>query len=340
MNRVALFAFSDSACALAVKLCGLLGLDSSCTHTTPKFAQAYGMTPHRSVCGEMGELFDSNDALIFICACGIAVRDIAPFLRNKTVDPAVLVVDDRGQFVIPILSGHIGGANRLAREVAGLLGAVPVITTATDINGRFSVDEWASRHRLKLSSMAAAKEISAHILTNEVDICCETGLPDSLPNGLKAAETGECGIYVGIRTAAPFTKTLRVIPRCVTVGIGCRRGTSRAAVRTAVEKAFWDAEIDLSAIVCVASVNLKSDEAGLLEFIDSIHADAHFYTPEELAAVAGSFSESEFVRRTVGVGNVCERAAAAEGGRLILRKTASDGVTVAAAVQDWRICFD
>lgn len=337
--KTVLICFSDAGAVLAQRIADILHLDKSDIHSITKFAEKYEFTSHKSVCADMGELFSANDALIFIGACGIAVRDIAPHLKNKTVDPAVLVLDDQGKFVIPILSGHIGGANALACHLAEKLGAVPVITTATDGSGKFSCDTWAVTHNCAISSMKTAKDVSAAILTADVPISSEFALPQTLPNGLVAGNTGELGIFIGIHTDAPYTSTLRLIPRIVTLGIGCRRDTPMETIFSVVKETLENHCIDTRAVGCVASIDVKADEAGLLACAKVLKAQTVFYTADELNAVPGEFAESEFVRKTVGVGNVCERAAVCGGGTLIIPKTAKDGVTVAAAVNEWRIEF-
>lgn len=111
--------------------------------------------------------FSENNALIFICSCGIAVRSAAPLINSKISDPAVIVIDDFGKFVIPILSGHIGGANRIAEIIAENVGAVPIITTATDVGGRFSPDSFAAANGLIITDINAAKSVAAAVLNNE-----------------------------------------------------------------------------------------------------------------------------------------------------------------------------
>ncbi len=337
--KTVLICFSDAGAVLAQRIADILHLDKSDIHSITKFAEKYEFTSHKSVCADMGELFSANDALIFIGACGIAVRDIAPHLKNKTVDPAVLVLDDQGKFVIPILSGHIGGANALARHLAAKLGATPVITTATDGSGKFSCDTWAVTHNCAISSMKTAKDVSAAILTASVPISSEFPLPEALPGGLVAGGVGSLGIYIGIREASPYEKTLRLIPRIVTLGIGCRRGMPMQTIFAVIKEVLEAHHIDHRAVGCIASIDIKQDEDGLITCAKVMKAKSVFYTADELNAVPGEFAESEFVRQTVGVGNVCERAAVCGGGTLIIPKTAKDGVTVAAAVKEWRVEF-
>lgn len=281
----------------------------------------------------VGRLFKRSDAFIFVCACGIAVRAVAPLLGTKADDPAVIVMDDSGRFVIPVLSGHIGGANRLAEVLAEALGNTAVITTATDVGGQFSPDSFAVANGLIITDLAAAKEIAAEVLDDEkVGFSTEYrhgGLPDEL------TEFGICrtGIYVGTETdVKPFDVTLRLVPRNIVLGIGCKKGTSAEAVETAVSRALAEAGIDAERVREVATIDLKAQEEGLLGFCGRREIELRSYTAEELMAVKGDFDSSEFVRETTGADNVCERSAVlCSGGKLVLRKTAFDGVTVAAA---------
>lgn len=113
------------------------------------------------------ENFNSCDSLIFIGALGIAVRAIAGYIKSKLSDPAVIVIDELGKFTIPLLSGHVGGANKIAAEIADYIGSVPVITTATDINHVFSVDSWAVSQNLKIKKSYMIKEVSSKVLNGE-----------------------------------------------------------------------------------------------------------------------------------------------------------------------------
>ena len=282
--------------------------------------------------------FASCGALIFVCSCGIAVRSVAPFIRSKKSDPAVLAIDELGRFVIPLLSGHIGGANALAQRIAAAIGAAAVVTTATDSNGRFSVDEWAARNGFYLSDMGAAKAVSAAILERDVPILSDLPIDGGLPSGLTRGE-GETGIYVTYTTGEPFRTTLRVVPPCVNLGVGCRKGVSKETIREAVEAVLSENGIDPRAVRSVASIDIKSGEAGLLDWCREAGLPVSFYSSEELNAVRGPVSASEFVRSVTGVDCVCERAALMGAERLIITKTARQGVTVAAALIDTEVRF-
>mgnify|MGYP000414646151 CR=1 FL=1 len=260
------------------------------------------------------------DALIFVGAAGIAVREIAPYVRDKRTDPAVLGLDERANFVIPLLSGHIGGANALARRLAAALGATAVVTTATDVNGKFSVDTWAAEHGCAISDMGGAKQISAEILEHSVPVCSDFPIQGPLPGGLVLGESGELGIYVGYRCSAPFLHTLRLVPRVLRVGVGCRRGISREAVEEAIGKVFAENRLDPAAILGVFSIDLKEHEPGLLAACAAHGWPAHFYSASQLQAVPGEFTGSDFVRAVTGVENVCERAAFLDAERLLVKK--------------------
>ncbi|PWM37170.1 MAG: cobalamin biosynthesis protein CbiG [Clostridiales bacterium] len=289
-----------------------------------------------------GQAFRECGGLIFVGACGIAVRAIAPHLRDKFTDPAVLVIDDRGRYVIPLLSGHVGGANELAKTVAGALGATPVITTATDVNDLFSVDAWAKREDLHLAGRQAAKEVSARLLDcKEVFLYSDFAIDGPLPGGVVLSDKGECGICLSLdENKNPFSCTLNLVPRLVTAGIGCRKGTSGRQIEEQVCAALAQSGISPHALCAAASIDCKREEPGLLDFCERYRLPLRTFTAAQLQKAPGEYTPSRFVEETVGVDNVCERAAVLAGGRLIVRKRARDGVTVALAVREWRACFE
>lgn len=296
--------------------------------------------PLQSPCARFtGPLFAWADTLVFVGAAGIAVRSIAPYIADKRTDPAVLCVDELGQFVIPLLSGHIGGANALALRLARGLGAVPVVTTATDVNGKFSVDAWAARQGLFISDMKAAKAVSAAILERTVPLCCRFPVEGPLPPGTERGDRGAVGVCISCRDEAPFQQTLLLVPPVLHLGLGCRRGTPEKAIRAAVEQALSQHGIHLRAVKCAASIDLKRDEPGLLSFCAAQNLPLSFYSAAELRALEGDFTPSERVLRITGVDNVCERAAMMGARRLIVRKTVCSGVTIAVAEEDWTARF-
>ena len=256
------------------------------------------------------EAFGSSDALLFIGAVGIAVRAIAPLLRSKTVDPAVVVMDELGRHVIPILSGHIGGANELALEIARRTGAQPVITTATDINGVPAIDVWAKKHDCAIENPQAIKAVSSAVLSG-----------------------GQVGVMITERDIKPpFEVTLKLRPRTLVLGAGCRRGTDAAAFERAALDFLDKCGVSLLAVRALATIDIKSDEHAFVTFARKYALEMCTYTAEELAALPGEFAHSDYVFNTVGVGNVSERAAVCAGGARLLRgKTLYAGITLALA---------
>lgn len=288
-----------------------------------------------------GNGFQNADALIFVCASGIAVRAIAPWVRDKKTDPAVLVLDEHGTFAIPLLSGHIGGANMLAKTLSEALGAVPVITTATDINDLFAVDVFAKNNRLFITDMHLAKEISAALLSGEpVGFSSDLPVSGALPKGLVTGDA-PIGVCVSREDKTPFAKTLRLIPQRVALGAGCRRGKDPAAFDAFVRRELAAHGVSVNELCCAASIDLKKDEPALLAFAKANGLPFCTYSADELNTAAGEFSGSAFVKKTTGTDCVSERAAVlACGGELIVRKIAEDGMTVALARSKEGISFE
>lgn len=299
--------------------------------------------------------FSKAQVLIFVGAAGIAVRAIAPFVQDKFKDPAVLVVDEKGTYVIPVLSGHVGGANAYALQLAEKLQAQAVITTATDINQKFAVDVFAKKNQLFIKDRAWAKEISAAILGGEkIVFFCEGQVTGTIPEEVVTeqvigtmleevvAEEGKVTernrINVGIHN------TCQLIPKAVTVGIGCRKGKSAEEIEIFVLEQLGKQQIAMESISCVASVDKKKNEAGILAFCEKYGLEFQTFSPEELERVPGEYTQSEFVEKTIGVGNVCERAAICawkqNSAHILQPKTAQNGMTLAIAEKEWSVRFE
>ena len=330
--NIALTAFTSRGAELAGRLAkGLTEDGHSCSLWVPeRLAPETGLPGYRSLGPWTGERFADSDALLFVGASGIAVRAIAPYVRDKFTDPAVVSVDETGRFAVPLLSGHVGGANDLARLVARRTGGTAAVSTATDVNGRFAVDQWAREQGFFLDGREGAKRVSAALLAG-ISVGLESDFPiqGPLPQGVVEGPA-EAGIALTLDPEKrPFPHTVRLIPPVLHLGIGCRRGTPAVTIAKAVEGVFRSRHLSLKGVAAVCSIDLKKDEAGLLAFCQGLGLPLTTYSAGELSAVPGDFTPSPFVHGVTGVDNVCERAAVRRGGSLIVPKQAGEGVTVA-----------
>ena len=352
--QIRIISFTENGERLAEKLSGELAgekenvICASARRNSPEYMPLQEWTQ---------ENFRQGYALIFIGACGIAVRSIAPFLHSKVTDPAVLVLDEKGQFVIPILSGHIGEANALAVQVAKITGGEPVLTTATDVNGLFAVDVFARENHLLIQDMKLAREFSASLLRTKKAVL---GLPEGMKKTLvlngnlpeemdlrylpeqESMREEKCrelsgrmeGAFVLISPEQPRKQILQLIPRCLVLGIGCRKGKSREELENFIRLVFQQQRLSLKAAAQIVSIDLKKEEAGICSLAEEWNIPFKTYTAEELNSVSGEFTASDFVRNRTGVDNVCERAVmAASAARLLVRKQAENGMTLAIGIQ-------
>ena len=269
---------------------------------------SFDPTPVNSLSVFTEEAFCQGNVLVYIGAVAIAVRAIAPFVKDKTTDPAVLAIDEKGTFVVPVLSGHIGGANNYAEEIAGLIGAIPVVTTATDIRGEFAVDVFARKNGLEINDMKMAKEFSAKLLKGEEAVFTVTP---------KAHQ--EEGLFL--------------IPKCLVVGMGCRKGKSCDELKSLLLEVLKENELDQRAIKALVSIDIKKDEPGLIELAQDLSAQFITYSADTLMEQEGEFETSDLVLEKTGADNVCERSVAAYGiSKMLVHKTARDGMTIAIGI--------
>ncbi|MDR2630481.1 MAG: cobalt-precorrin 5A hydrolase [Spirochaetaceae bacterium] len=331
---VALFAFTGRGRALKQRLKGLL------------VRKGYRiLEPEGTLAEQAAAVFHRGNALIFIGATGIAVRTVAPLLQSKETDPAVVVIDEGAVWVISLLSGHLGGANVLTRELAALLHSEAVITTATDINQVFAVDLWAQDNGLVIGSLEKAKQVSAALLAGkEMVLKSDFPITGPVPAGIKIVSDFEAalGIAVSIyRLPERGEGWLALIPPGLYLGIGCKKGVSEEGIQSAVEAALALNRIDIHSVAGVGTIELKKDEAGLRSLCEKGGWRFLVYSPEELRGVPGQFTPSDFVRSITGVDNVCERAAflASGGGRSVFQKFSRGGVTVAGAEGKFSLRF-
>lgn len=288
--------------------------------------------------------FSEADNIVFVGAVGIAVRSIAPFVKDKAVDPAVVVIDERALHVIPVLSGHLGGANDLSRKISKITGSDCVITTATDINGIFAVDEWARYQKFVLVEKEKIVKVSGKLLRGDnITVYSRWPVMGDPPEGVELvgdnADKDHADVVLDIRTED--TEALHLVPEVCVLGIGCRKGTPAETIEKRLGEFIGETGIDISAIGSVATIDLKEEEQGLIDFCKKHAWSLITCTVEDLRKVPGEFSPSEFVKSVTGVDNVCERSAVCVSkGRLIECKSAGNGVTLALAERafapDWK----
>lgn len=293
-------------------------------------------------------------AFVFIGAAGIAVRYITPWVKDKYTDSPVIVVDEAGRYVIPILSGHVGGAAALADEIAELTGGTAVHTTATDVQRKFAVDVFAREHYLEITDRKAAKDVSAAVLEGEKialyieepyrDIILPKG-EEMLPEEVAVITAPEEALRYRCRVIAaeqPPERTdgtvLWLRPADVAAGIGCRKNISPELLEQGFLDVLNENKISIRQVRAISSIDLKKDEPALAGLAEKYRIPFVTYPADELQTVNIVSAGSEFVKRITGVDNVCERAvrlccgAGNEDGTLICGKCIREGMTAALAV--------
>ena len=268
-------------------------------------------------------------------ACARAYSGTEAVMLLDRERPDLILLD----LMLPGLSGE---------EVLQKIGAIPVITTATDVNHHFAVDVFAKKNHLAISNMVLAKEVSALVLQNTI---LPAGAGEGYVNKENqkafqelsfAKETAPDGYRATFWMQLPDQSVLHLIPKVVTLGIGCKKGTSKEIIEEQVCRVLKSYGIFPQAIRQAASIDLKKDEPGLMAFCEKWRVPLVTYSKEELRQVEGNFTPSAFVSQITGVDNVCERSAclASGHGTLLVKKQAACGVTVACAVEDWRVDFE
>lgn len=375
-GSVAVFALTPGGARTAERIVAAVGGD---LHLPERLLAAGAAAPRPGAAGFSGVAsalrreFQAGTALVCVMATGVVVRSLAPVLRSKLEDPAVLVVDELGRFVVPLLSGHVGGGNGLARRIAEAIGAQAVLTTSTDVQGLLGPDLLAVALDAHVEDPAALLPASAALAGGRpVDLWFEPAemggaaaflgdlagyrprakrpaddaalLPDEADGGsevavvVSAAVTADVPGWAEPGWAEPEV-TLRLIPRWTVAGVGCTRGTPAAALVGAVREALDSAGLRAESLRALASVRAKSDEPGLIEAAGELGVPLVFANDERVKAeiAASGLAESDWVKKSIGVGAASEPAAlwaAGPGAVLVRHKIARDGITVALARMD------
>lgn len=310
-GKIIIAAFTHNGINLALRLSGYLDsrvfVPERFTGVNSKLEMISG-----SLTEWTGKFFNESKALIFISSCGIAVRAISAHVQSKLSDPAVIVIDESGKYVIPILSGHVGGANELAKQIAGLIDSRAIITTATDLNNIIAPDTWAVNHDCVIENPDAIKHVSARLLEN-------------LPVGVAVTDQ---------IISAPYPVTLYLRPRVLVLGVGCNRGVDPDEFESAAQEFMKSSGASILSLKALASIDIKANEPALIKFSRSHKIPFVTFSSRELQDLPGRFTSSQKVLEITGVDNICERAcvkAAGENAVLLRSKFIRDGMTFALA---------
>ena len=329
------------------------GLNSA-VYAPKKYSQNGVVALEKKVGDFITDTYSTVDALVAVMATGIVIRAVAPLLESKLTDPAVVGVDATGKFVISLLSGHYGGANELSRTIAKGIGATPVITTASDVTGKMSVDEIAKTLHLTIQNPESLVAVNAAIVNGDkliVVLIGDVKIPTNVIGcfEIKKAENGEQALEIVnnydagvIITHEPlaidkFVKPFTILKsKSFVVGLGARKDSSEESIIVAVDTALESVHVPLTRVNRFATVDIKKNSPALVNAVAKLGAPLEFLSVDALRSLNHSdlSPDSAMVQEKIGVGGVCERAAlliAGKNSRLILKKTKLNGVTVAIA---------
>lgn len=260
------------------------------------------------------------DTFLFITASGIAVRTIAPFIKSKDKDPAVLTMDEEGNFIISLLSGHLGGANEAAKILGEITGAVPVISTASDVSGKIAVDTIAMKINGKLESLESAKKVTSLIVAGkEVNIKVPENMENENPQGV---------ILISNRKNIEIAK---IIPQNIVVGIGCKKNKEAEKIIDAVKDSFEKLNLCEESIRVFATVDIKENEAGIIGTAEYFGKELKIISREDIQKIENNFETSQFVKKSIGVGAVsapCAFIAGKGRGKFLAEKLKYEGITI------------
>lgn len=339
--KIAILSVSKKGLDLSFKIKELLDKDSTIIK-----CDIY----HKDVKNTFNLLFYEYDAIIAIMASGILIRSISHLLESKTTDPAILNIDDNGNFVISMLSGHLGGANQLTSKISTLINATPVITTSTDVNKKLGIDVLAKDLYLSIDNTKEILHFNKSILKGkEVFFTVNSNgnhdyLFEYLNNNTLEMDVS---IYFSSRIndneieAECDNHKIILRPRKIVFGIGCKRGKSSIEIRKAINKVLNDLNMDISRINMFSSAEIKKDEKGILDLSKELNIPVNFVEIDKLKLFkSDDIQKSDFVMSKFGIPGVCEPSALITAGydsKLIYKKTAFDGVTVSVALSNKKI---
>ncbi|MFW5930476.1 MAG: cobalt-precorrin 5A hydrolase [Desulfosalsimonas sp.] len=336
-RRTAIWAVTPGGAEIAFRLAK--HIDGAAVYTGKNACGPGNARSFDSLARQVAGCFHEHDAHVFVMSAGIAVRMIAPHLGSKFSDPAVAAVDETGKFAVSLVSGHLGGANALAQKIASVIGAVPVITTATDRAGVPAIDLLAEEYGLETENPSAVKAVSMALISGTRIPCYDPfrilagkleGLADLID---KPVFENTPGIYIyQDRIALPET-VLVLRPASLAVGVGCNSGTSADELCRAVNTVFEKYGLCTKSIRAFATITQKTGEPGIREIARHFRKPVLGYRADELAEITNVPTPSEMTEKHMGVKSVCEAAAikAADSGAVIVPKHKTKNTTIAVA---------
>ncbi|QTA88684.1 cobalt-precorrin 5A hydrolase [Desulfonema magnum] len=333
-HKLAIWAVTPNGAKLARRIsAGLSGADLHFSASLEN--EGDSSATFETLSGALSQAFDKYNAHIFIMSAGIVVRLVAPHIRHKTSDPAVVVADEKGYHVISLLSGHIGGANALAKQIAEIIDATPVITTATDLNKVPAIDLLAKEKGLFIENPDAIKYVSMAFLKGK-KICCHDPfqlMSNTILSAWFSVLNSQFSIFIDDVVADLPPHTLILRPKSLVAGIGCNRNTDKKEIKELLYEVLEKNALARGSLKCIATVDLKADEQGLLALGQDLNLPLEFFTREELEKVKDIKTPSAMVEKHIGVKSVCEASAilATKKGKLIVPKHSTRNVTVAIA---------
>lgn len=286
----------------------------------------------KSVCEE---LMNTVDGIIFISSTGIAVRGIAPFLKGKDKDPAVVVVDCESRFAISLAGGHLGGANELALRVSEILKATPVITTATDSMGIDAPDMIAKDNKLIIDDMKIAKDIAAKLVDKAKVGFLDDENKISMPKGYVVPSEGIKGIVtvsnkINVDNVSQVESLihLKLIRKNIILGMGCRKDVDKDKVKNFIVDTLRKYNIDLRSVKMISTVEVKKHEKALISLSEFLNCPMEIHSLKEIEAIEHKYKGSDFVKKSIGVRAVCEPCVELSGGELLTDKLSFEGITL------------
>lgn len=287
-------------------------------------------------------LMDEYDMLVFIMATGIVVRLIAPYIKHKSIDPGVIVIDEQGKYVISLLSGHLGGANEYTRELAEFLHAHPVITTASDVNNTMAVDIMAMKLNCYIDDFEDAKIVTSNIVNGDnIGIISNSNIDIDLPKQFITIDNHNVSQSIDKHNikgliVIDYNKIEADIPisylykKDITLGIGCRRGKTREEITKELVPLLKREDINIKSISRISTVEVKKDEVGIIELARTLKVPMDIITIDRIMEIQHLFEGSKFVEKTIGVTCVSEPCGyiSSNKGDCILNKVKANGITI------------